>query len=137
MRNHRFGLQTQSQDEIRAAYAAECAGCGACCLPYAQLPFRIFVQPEDTQVPARFVQIGPRKAVDTEYETNRYMRTEKGPWNGKLSKCAAQKWPKCSIYANRPMACKTFDPGSPACIASREWLGLDTTLPDIMELGRS
>lgn len=138
MPHNTFSLQGQTQPEIVEAYAAECLRCGACCLSYTQSPFKVLVQMEDSTVPAKFVQIGPR-FNDPRWPTNRYMRIVPLSKTSRKKKCAAQALPHsaaCTIYDKRPLACSGFSPGSPACIASRDWLGFHDP-PDVMALGRS
>lgn len=139
-----FQQQQQTQEEIRAIYSDECQKCGVCCLVYNQRPFGIGTGYSEVGIPKRWVQVGPHQ--DCNNGQNRYLRivpNQDKVFNGHqhFNRCIALQGKarqnvSCSIYSNRPKCCSNFDPGSLACIASREWADMEHPY-SIMHLGRS
>jgi Fe-S-cluster containining protein len=138
----RFQLQRQPNEALRSVFGEECQQCGVCCSVYSGRPFGIAVDPM-TVAPRKLVQIGPAKRDCYPIGTTQYIRIKplklKG-WKG-LNACAALHGTlrvnvSCSIYQGRPTCCQRFDPGSPACIASRDWASMEQP-EDIYCLGRS
>jgi Fe-S-cluster containining protein len=155
-----FYNQRQASGTIREILERECQRCGACCISHSQRPFSITVAPEN-EIPKRLIQVGPKRG-DMRAPRNLYVRitrlrqklpapvqpaesrvlalTRDTP-RKQLMKCAALtgragEAVACSIYEARPDCCSYYDPGSPACLASREWMNLDPPA-DLMHLGRS
>ena len=99
----------------------DCLACGRCC--YAG-PNYVEVFPED------LVKLGPARvrefvvkstlAVDKrragENDSTRFMRMENGhcaaldPQPGRYA---------CTVYADRPLLCEVYEPGSPDCLKAR------------------
>lgn len=137
----RMSQQEQPIATVRAIYADLCRGCGVCCVIYHQRPFGVPVD-KDSEVPKRLIQIGPRRGNNR----NEYMRAVKlkdrqFTGGGEYSKCIAlegrpRQSVQCGIYEIRPRCCSRFDPGSPACVASREWASMEVP-EDMFCVGRS
>lgn len=89
---------------------SDCRSCGACCA----------VQPvwaEVTAEESRRLPLGLLQAGDVEHHA---MRTLPG------GRCAALDGEmfgscRCSVYADRPAACRAVEPGSPLCLYALGW----------------
>ena len=99
----------------------DCTTCGRCC--YSDEPEYAFLHPEDLEA---FDRAGLN---DHTMESSRgrrtggripefYMRMEKGRC------CALDVLPgnkySCSIYEDRPLLCRIFEPGGSECLKARE-----------------
>jgi Fe-S-cluster containining protein len=136
--------QRQSNGVFRDIYTPECQRCGVCCVIYHSAnPFSISTPTIDrSPIPKKFIQIGPRN----ERGNNKYLRTvnlKNKQFNGgqQFQVCIAlegspRRSVKCGIYPIRPKCCSNFDPGSPACVASRHWASMADP-EDVFWLGRS
>lgn len=99
----------------------DCLACGRCCFAG---PDYVQVYPEDlvTLGPASVAAfvvpstLPPEKRRTGEDASTPFMRMTGGH-------CAALdptpgRW-ACTIYESRPLLCRVFEPGSPACLAAR------------------
>ena len=136
--------QRQSATAVREIFAGECQRCGICCVIYNQSPFGIGTGPTEEGIPTRWVQVGPHKPENNEF--NKYLRIvplKDRQFTGTQSfnRCVAlegkvRQSVTCVIYENRPPCCRNFDPGSPACIESRRWASMEDP-EDLLWMGRS
>lgn len=101
----------------------DCTKCGACCAPFSKpVAIRHYVRllPEDLENPQRMEVLG-----EISGETRLWgqcVRTCRGV-NG--TQCIALRGvvgegAYCSVYEDRPEACRRFAPGSDACLELRE-----------------
>lgn len=90
--------------------AIDCISCGACCAYSDSWP--VFIGDGDgAGIPAELIDFGRRRML----------------CHG--SRCAALageigRRAHCSVYRNRPLVCREFQPGSEDCLMVRRKLGL-------------
>lgn len=101
----------------------DCVACGRCC--YYNKPDYALLYPEDIVAfgPAGLAKHTTKSTLSGEFlragedGTEIYMRMENGHC------CALNVTPGvsyiCSIYENRPLLCRMFDPGSADCLEAR------------------
>ena len=109
--------------EIREEYAAKCQRCGLCCRhPLIKADGPITANSDLTyQATERIIYRWWHGYEQTDEETGYWMRRT----FRKKSRCIALSGTlgrnvTCSIYDDRPSACRSFEPGSDACIRLRE-----------------
>lgn len=99
----------------------DCVACGKCCF---HAPNYVELFPEDLvrlgdKRTARFAvksTLSKAQRRPGEHDGTRFMRMENGH-------CAALEITHgaflCSIYEDRPLLCRVFEPGSPSCLEAR------------------
>jgi Fe-S-cluster containining protein len=122
--------------EVKAEYEGKCLSCGACCSYYAWQSAKIAAEDGPLMGNSKytffairlFKYVWPNGVFKVEqYKSYWLRRKREGGW----WKCIALKGNigqavSCSVYADRPSACRDFEPGSEKCKQIREWAGLET-----------
>lgn len=90
----------------------ECLACGTCC--FSRLDTFVRVTGDD------HTRLGERGDALVWFDGNRaFMRMEGGHCAALLVDVAARRF-VCSVYEQRPQACRDLERGSPACLAELE-----------------
>ena len=113
-------------EDLREKYQAECQSCGLCCChPLTKADGRaaydrLLSYPAIQEVTYRWWH----GQEQTDQEAGYWMRMRNGQCialDGELKKQVT-----CTIYEDRPSACRQFEAGSEACLRLREKAGLKT-----------
>lgn len=106
------------------AVELDCRKCGACCAPMEQASdTHVLLGDGDLTSVAAVI----RDSLTSFHGGARYMSTKRNDQGLKV--CSALKGKigdscKCTIYEQRPLNCKIFEPGSDECLAARERFGV-------------
>ncbi len=111
------GLETEKSSEF------DCVACGRCC--YHDQPNYALLYPEDIAAfgPENLAKFTTRSTLSGaalrggEDGSEIYMRMEHGHCRA-LEVIPGVSY-KCSIYSNRPLVCRIFEPGGPECLEAR------------------
>lgn len=130
------GRQNSQPDAaIKEDYAKDCQSCGACCSYFSYNPRGIPVEDGPLICEPKYVKQDPI-IVTWEYPDGQILHTHNDYFmrNTILAdgwkRCVALEGTfgmevSCSVYDKRPDTCRTFEPGSDACVKARKWAGFE------------
>lgn len=113
----------------------DCQACGACCIAAGPIP----VYPHDEQVPRRRTVSVRRTVGFASFEADEGVRQMASEPDGCCRALTGTpgKACACAIYSQRPSGCQDFQPGSLACLKSRQRVGIQGSLANAAKRARS